>query len=652
MLSLDGGYITYLGQNVTSPAKSISVPSGKDVKFSVSPDEGMAVRSVSVTSGAGTSDLSADADGNYVIEASLVKDDITLSVTCSAEQAASAAVTAAAVTIQSDAASVPSVAGTVTFKSNGGSVDAPASKDVASIGDEVVLPDYSGTNGKLKFVGWSENSNATGYGQYRSAIYHVGDTFKVTGSTTLYAQWAVSNADAKFFVRLDGSIPTEPQWHPQAGYTGGISISGAVSSSDFYTNSSDGVGSHLLASPSDEQIAAMCKRCGLSYDPSTQYVLWYVIKQEADLHVDGVLLNKNKVNLSYVPNAPSGTWSNMPDGKQFSVGDDTSVSGKTPVRNGYQFLGWNTEANGSGASYASGQSIKMNESLTLYAQWKPNDRTAYTVRWVDESDGHAIKTEPRYAKTDETVSATQGDRSLDGYTYLGDDDASAVTSGVVTSDGKLELVLPFKSDSDVSYVVNYYEDGTETKVHESKTVDGRKLGDTVSEDAVDVTGYTKVNPTSKSITLGADGNVINFYYKALHVTLNFRDVSDGSLIASKDGSYGDTFEAGAERDINLEAAKTFAKNGSHDGIKTEDIDAAKSVSDLNKLGFTFAFDGWCTGSHDGGTMVVSGTDMGSLGVTYENTDSISMFSGSTADVYAQLTYCLVLFCVSWCFNRA
>lgn len=54
-----------------------------------------------------------------------------------------------------------------------------------------------------------------------------------------------------------------------------------------------------------------------------------------------------------------------------------------PTRDGYAFLGWNTEADGSGDSYNSGDYLKTtNQPLTkLYAQWgkKADDATVYTV---------------------------------------------------------------------------------------------------------------------------------------------------------------------------------------------------------------------------------------------------------------------------------
>lgn len=50
------------------------------------------------------------------------------------------------------------------------------------------------------------------------------------------------------------------------------------------------------------------------------------------------------------------------------------------IKNGYQFVGWNTQANGSGTSYSDKQSVKNLTAtnggvVTLYAQWKPYSLT-------------------------------------------------------------------------------------------------------------------------------------------------------------------------------------------------------------------------------------------------------------------------------------
>ena len=49
-----------------------------------------------------------------------------------------------------------------------------------------------------------------------------------------------------------------------------------------------------------------------------------------------------------------------------------TLSTETPTRDGYTFTGWNTKTDGTGTSYAPGDSYTANEDVTLYAQWVAN----------------------------------------------------------------------------------------------------------------------------------------------------------------------------------------------------------------------------------------------------------------------------------------
>lgn len=271
----------------------------------------------------------------------------------------------------------------VQFDKNGGSESAPSSINTEQ-GESIILPEYTGTKKDYVFAGWSTDKDATsgGSAHYTVPVYQPGDSYLAGDkNVTLYAVWASKDVNATFYIRLDNTIPTEPQGHAAASYTNGITVNGAIKTASFYANTTyPGVLDQLNSVPTDRQIAAKCSEKGITYNPETQYVHWYVIKHESAWHVDGVLLNKRDYVLSYNANCRAGEWKNMPDGASYKEGTTATVSGTVPTREGYVFTGWNTAANGSGTSYKAKDQITMNSNVTLYAQWTEKDKV--TLRYV------------------------------------------------------------------------------------------------------------------------------------------------------------------------------------------------------------------------------------------------------------------------------
>jgi len=90
---------------------------------------------------------------------------------------------------------------------------------------------------------------------------------------------------------------------------------------------------------------------------------------------DGSLVLKvyyaaNPYSISY--NANTGTGDMTDTGVYFN--ENATLSTNAFARTGYTFVGWNTEANGTGIPYEDGYVFTYNisDDLTLYAQWTPN----------------------------------------------------------------------------------------------------------------------------------------------------------------------------------------------------------------------------------------------------------------------------------------
>ena len=89
---------------------------------------------------------------------------------------------------------------------------------------------------------------------------------------------------------------------------------------------------------------------------------------------------------------------------------DTALNANTFTREGYNFLNWNTAADGTGDSYADGATVNLTENTTLYAQWE--HQCGYFTEVINKKD--ATCTEPGY--TGDTVCAICGKEITKGKT--------------------------------------------------------------------------------------------------------------------------------------------------------------------------------------------------------------------------------------------
>ena len=69
-------------------------------------------------------------------------------------------------------------------------------------------------------------------------------------------------------------------------------------------------------------------------------------------------------------NANGGTSAPSAQTKYYK--DDLTITSSVPVKENYTFKGWNTKADGTGVSYASGSKYTADADITLYAKWELN----------------------------------------------------------------------------------------------------------------------------------------------------------------------------------------------------------------------------------------------------------------------------------------
>ena len=116
-------------------------------------------------------------------------------------------------------------------------------------------------------------------------------------------------------------------------------------------------------------------------------------------------------------NANGGEGSMEP--QRFEVGVDTALNTNAFTRESYNFIGWNTAADGSGATYADeGAILELTGDMTLYAQWQ------FWNGWFTDVNGKQYYKDGELQKTGWTV--------IDGNTYYLDTGTGYAATGIAT----------------------------------------------------------------------------------------------------------------------------------------------------------------------------------------------------------------------------
>ncbi len=400
------------------------------------------------------------------------------------------------------------------------------------------LPSDFSNNEEWMFVGWSGKTSGHYNGEkileqtYVPGVEFPGlaDQF-ITNDVTLYAIWLDSTAEegqtAEFYVRLDGKRPFEPTSYGATEYTDRdtTNMVGTLRQKREINNNPEWVKANILQEPSGAQVKAALMAKGKMFDPNTQEIEWYVIKEQAQWHVDGVIKDKEKHWLNYDPNG--GT--NPPVSTQHAEQEVVTVNlQQIPSRVGYEFLGWadtKTQADTGTVVYATGNDYKKTLTMpandkTVYAVWKAKDSTQYKVKhFLQNLDGTYPETpqdtEVKYGTTGTNVTASA--KNYAGFTY---DESVAETqkSGVIAGDGSLVLKLYYTRNTNTRYTVEHYLENLDKTGYEIKETENftGKTGDEVTASAKDYAGFTydeSVAGTKKAGTIAGDGSlVLKLYY--------------------------------------------------------------------------------------------------------------------------------------------
>ena len=198
-----------------------------------------------------------------------------------------------------------------------------------------------------------------------------------------------------------------------------------------------------------------------------------------------VTYDANETSVDQTDGSATGTTT---DAGVYTENDTVRVASNGFSLTGYTFTGWNTAANGTGASYAAGNTFTMTADLAgddnkvvLYAQWEP---ISYTVAFdanAEDASGTMDKQSMTYDVA-ASLSANQFVRT--GYTFAGWNTASD-GNGTSYKDGEEVKNLTTTDGGEITLYAQWTED-TYTVTY-TDGVDGED----VFEDTVYTITYTQ-----------------------------------------------------------------------------------------------------------------------------------------------------------------
>jgi uncharacterized repeat protein (TIGR02543 family) len=301
------------------------------------------------------------------------------------------------------------------------------------------------------FAGWNTAANGSGTSYAATGA----ETFNITSNATLYAMWTLTPTST-YTITYDGNgntsgtVPTDTSNYLSAGT---VTVLGNADSlvKDGYTF----VGWNTAANGSGTSYAATGAETFNITSNATLYAMW-------------TLTSTLTYTVTYNGNG-SEDESIIIDSNNYTSGSTITVAAEwAVVKRGCTFAGWNTKADGSGATYVANTTFTMGTgNIVLYAQWILINRTI-TYDGNGNTGGNAPADVTHCTvESHIIISANTGNLVKAGYTFDGwyikvDEDVIDIPTGYEI-DG-LEWDIKLYAKWVPSYTITYNENGSTTGV--------------------------------------------------------------------------------------------------------------------------------------------------------------------------------------------
>ena len=392
-----------------------------------------------------------------------------------------------------------------------------------------------------------------------------GDTVEVSFKVTI-------NSDTKTSVTnkavIDGNKPTEEVETKVANITGVKSVdksTAKVGDTLTYTitltNSGNATGTVTVTDPIPEGTKIKVATTD-GYDLETNTMTWKNVEVKAGKSVEltlevvvedntSVIKNKAYVDDNKIPEEPEtavkhhytvehytenldGTYSKVE--KDTVVSEDVEIGTKVTYEankyDGFTFDDSKTENKDA--------TVPDNNNLVVKLYYTRRNDLSYTVYYKEQgTENELADAKVVDGKTFGDV-VTENAIDIDGYNKV-----NPTSAEITITTGTNEYTFYYTKRNDLSYTVYYKEQGTENELADAKVVDGKTFGDVVTENAIDIDGYNKVDPTSAEITITTGKNEYTFYYTKradLSYTVYYKEQGTETKLAEAKVVNNKTFE--------------------------------------------------------------------------------------------------------------
>lgn len=267
-----------------------------------------------------------------------------------------------------------------------------------------------------------------------------------------------------------------------------------------------------------------------------------------------------------------------------TAGQETNLITNTLTRANYEFVGWNTEADGSGFAYADGAAYSFIQDITLYAQWQAVVVKYKATFYGNGADGGTSPTQLASATTPLTLNGF----TRSGYSFLGwNTNYSATTAQYLdgqdyafTSDVDLYAIWVVKANRDLVFDGNGSTGGsTATQTAQDNT-------------QVNANGFVRDGYTFRHWNTAANGTGVSYqgnYVYSFAAGLTLYAIWGQNISVSYNGNGNDSGSVPA-------SVNTY--------VGSAGVTAATNSGNLTKSGMKLT--GWNTSADGTGTAVALG----------------------------------------------